>query len=606
MKLGLSLGWRLTGVAEATESFFLNLSNPVNATILDAQGIGTIQRNPILASVTVSRTTGKAPLAVAFDATATVSGHTTNPSHDLYYIWSFGDVAGETWTYGATTGLDKNAAYGPVAAHVFKSAGTFNWQLTIIDGRGNVATSDGTVTVSAWATADTIYIANGTTPAQGVNGVPADATERFNETTWAGVASRFAANKRIMLKRGDTWACGATTYLPTGCEVNSYGAGTFATVTSAGATQTPFGNNTGASDTRVCNIKHTGPGPSVADSGMVASDSTAPVNTLLLGLESDGSTWGFLNAAPTIENIFIQDCYFHDYGDAGISNNIAIYIHAGYGIYVLGSSFDRAPSHLVRFAGANKCVVDSCKFRRASMNNTGRHALTVREFSNDGSPGTWNGLYTEDVIVSNLDIDCTTGGDSQYTLHIQPQNTAYAGRFRKVLVERNHIRSLNRAFHTQVGETLTVRSNILVTSLTDADDAAWLGNDSAVGNPDPVGAQFYNNTIYSTGTGAFSAISLGATVTGCTVRNNLVYAPNATTPTALLMAGTSTDTVNSNNSSNAQALSTRPWTLASPVNPVDFTPVNYAVGAGLWDYRCQKDFSNVTMNSPVEIGAINV
>lgn len=591
----------LAGVASRTypATFNVLLSNPVGCTISDSTIAVTIQSNPIIPRVSLSRTTGKAPLAVGFDATTTTSPLTTNPNHDLFYAWSFGDAAGETWTYGATTGLDKNLAYGPVAGHVFKTDGTFTWMLTVMDGRGNIATSSGSVVVSDWATADTIYIANGALPVAGANGVPVGATNLYNETTWVGVAARFAANKRIMLRKGDTWACGATTVVPTGCEINYYGtSGAIPEVTSAGATQTPFSLNAGQSDVRICNVKHTGPGPSVAGSFMVHTSNVTPTNMLLLGLESNGSTSGLLTESPEINEVFVQDCYFHEYGDTGISNNIALYVVHGYGVYVLGSFFDRAPSHVVRISGGQRIVVDSCKFRRPDGSAAGRHALTIREIG--GGP-TWGGLYTQDVVVSNNDID-SSGTASDWTLHIAPTNTGVAGRFRRILVERNMVVSDNRCFTTSVGETLTVRSNIFKT--TGYADAVSLGNGSLVGDPDPVGAQFWNNTIYKTGSGAFAGISLGATVTETIVKNTLVYAPNATTPTAYSTTGTSVDTVGSNNSSDGQILGTRPWSAVTPSVPSDYTPTGYALGGGVFDYRSQKDFFNAAITAPVDMGAI--
>lgn len=595
-------------------TFNVLLSNPVGCTISDSSIAVTIQSNPIIPRVSLSRTTGKAPLAVGFDATTTTSPLTTNPNHDLFYAWSFGDAAGETWTYGATTGLDKNAAYGPVAGHVFKTDGTFTWTLTVMDGLGNIATSSGSVVVSAWATADTIYIANGATPVAGANGVPVDATNLVNATTWANVAAQFAANKRIMLRKGDTWACGATTSLPSGCEVNAYGtSGANPIVTSSGATMCPFDLvTTGAVDSRICNITHNGPGPNVANSGMVTQRIAASTHLLMLGLESNGSTFGFINDAPSVNETFIQDCYFHGYGNAGLATNIAVYATHAYGIYILGSFFDQAPSHVVRLSGVQRCVVDSCKIRRPDGGGAGRHALTIREIG-DNTP-TWVGEYTQDVVVSNNDID-SSGTTGLYTLHIQNTTSGNAGRHRRVLVERNMVVSDNEATSFAVQEMLTVRSNIFKTngasSGVGVGSSSTLTSDGGPGNPSViVDPQFYNNTVYAGSSGAFAAFSVGTTqvgsgVTGAIIRNNLIYAPSTTAPT-LLSTGKQgvTGTVADHNSSDAQMLSTRPWTAVTPSVPADYTPTGYALGAGVFDYRSQKDFFNAAITAPVDMGAI--
>lgn len=597
---------RPSTVVEAVETFLLNLSNPVNATILDGQGVGTIQRNPILISVTVTRTTGKVPLAVGFNATATVSGHTTNPSHDLLYFWNFDDAAGETWAHGPNTGLDKNVAFGPVAGHVFKTAGVRNPQLVVLDGRGNSASLSVTITGTAWAAADTIYIANGALPVAGVNGVESGATY-YNESTWAGVASRWATNKRIMLKRGDTWACAASTAVPAGCQIDSYGSGTYATVTSSGDNQVPFSLNAGQNDVRICNVQHTGPRTNIADSGTIYTSNTPPTNLLVLNVVSTGTTYGLITASGTANEIFIQDCDFQEHDSNGVgylASNICLYVSHVYGLYILGSKFSKAASHTVRLNGVQRCVVDSCHIDEPAQNlGTSSHALTIREIGDN--TGTWPGEWTEDVVISN----CYIASDRvQWTFHIHHAGALFAGRFRRILVERNFIDAKNLCFITEAQETLTFRSNICITQDWDNAIIVYNGNTATPdASPDPDGLQFYNNTIYCTRAGMFNAFQLGGSVTAITntvIRNNLIYAPNSTSRSLIATTGTVTGTIESNNSSAAQMLSTRPWASATPVLPIDFTPTNYAIGAGLFDYRSQRDFFNARIAAPVDMGAI--
>lgn len=584
--------------------FYGVLSNPTGGlTIGDGTGVCTIQSNPIIPNVSVSRTSGKAPLAVGFDASGTVSGLTTNPSQDLFYLWNFGDENGETWAYGANPGLTKNLAYGDQAAHVFKTSGTKTWNLTIMDGNGNVATTGGTITVSDWALSDTIYISNGATPVAGSNGVPIGATNLFPETTWAGVAARFAANKRIMLDRASTWACTATTVVPAGCQVDSYGAGTRATVTSAGATQTPFSLNNGQADVRIVGIRHVGPGAGVADSGMVAMTITDAPNLLMLNLESDQSTFGFLASVASSTNTFIQDCNFHDYGVTGISTNIAVYFTHAFGCYMLGSNFDGAPGHLVRISGSQNFVVDSCRFRRPELNNSAPfgHALTIRGIG-DGT-AVWPGQYTEKGVVTNLDID-TRGTSSTWSLQIAPQNTIVGERLRRILVERNLVLSDGVPLYSEVCTQLTVRGNVLGT--TGADAGIILAAANTTGTPASTDARYYNNTVYKSGSGAFSAISLQDTVSGTQIKNMLAYAPSATAP-ALWSKGVSAGTPTaSNNTSDAQMLSTQPWASGSPSALADFTPTAaYALNAGTSVPYFIDPYINTVTSTP-DLGAIQV
>lgn len=103
-------------------------------------GIASCTTPAIGLTFAASRLSGVAPLAVFFDATATTATATTRPFHDIEYKWNFGDPAGSpvngtTWTNGSRAGASsRNAATGPVAAHVFETPGTYTVALTAFDG----------------------------------------------------------------------------------------------------------------------------------------------------------------------------------------------------------------------------------------------------------------------------------------------------------------------------------------------------------------------------------------------------------------------------------------------------------------------------------------
>ena len=586
-----------SGISEKT--FSVTLSGITGATPSSLSAVVSIQNvGNLYAPVAVSRTTGKAPLAVAFDATGSLSAFTNRPFEDLYHYWDFGDETGETWAYGPNL-YSKNIGIGPIGAHTYKTPGAYTWSHVCMDGYGNVRSNTGITTVTAWSEADTYYVDNGATPVAGVGGVPSDAVNLVNATTWAEVTALWAANKRVLCKRGATWACTATTQMPDGCEMGAYGTGAAPTVTSAGASQTPFAMSGGPSDVRIWAWKHTGPGPGVADSGMVRATVTAPTNLLLMDLESGGSTFGLLTESPTINNVFVNGCNFHGYGVTGISNNIALYVTKALGCYIQGSAFEQAPSHLVRISGTQKCLVDSLKFRDADGAGNGRHALTIREMGD--SSGTWTGDWTDMVYVSNLDID-TVGTTANRVLQVAPTNTGIAGRFRRIVIERNLISSDLTCMRLEVSEQLTVRNNICRS--TDDVEMMWLGNANTTGNPSCVGGRFYNNTLYKTGTGAFSAITLADGVADTQVVNNLAYSPNATSPVVLLLVAGPTGTYAANNSPDADVLNTRPWAAAAPVLPAEYTPSNYAIGAGATLTNVPRDFFNAALSGSREIGAI--
>ncbi|MCR4305088.1 MAG: PKD domain-containing protein, partial [Gallionella sp.] len=131
-------------------------------------------------SLVPARTSGVAPLAVFFDASATTdTGVTTRPFHDLEYTWSFDDPGSGTWANGAQPGVSsKNSATGPVAAHVFETPGAYTVTLTAFDG-ANSATTNTTITVqdpdAVFAGTNTVCVGATTTPVAGANGCPSGA-----------------------------------------------------------------------------------------------------------------------------------------------------------------------------------------------------------------------------------------------------------------------------------------------------------------------------------------------------------------------------------------------------------------------------------------------
>ena len=162
----------------------------------------------IVPALVPSRTSGVAPLYVFFDATATTAAATNRPFHELEYRWDFGDAASGSWT--STPGmpnLSRNQATGPVAAHVFESPGTYTVSLTALDGAAP-ATKSVQITV---ADPDTVFAANtlcvgNSQPVAGSGGCPAGAAVLASCDFDAAINNNIASRKRILFRRGDTFA----------------------------------------------------------------------------------------------------------------------------------------------------------------------------------------------------------------------------------------------------------------------------------------------------------------------------------------------------------------------------------------------------------------
>lgn len=155
-------------------------------------------------TVVLSRTSGRLPLGVYFDASGTTDADTSFPFHDLFYLWNFGDGSGETWSRGAIPSYLKNQALGPEAAHVYESAGVKAWSMLCFDGTTAVITT-GEITVTDWPNDENTVCVGNVLPVAGVNGAPSNATCVQSSDFDAAILAHMGTDKRIMFQRGDTF-----------------------------------------------------------------------------------------------------------------------------------------------------------------------------------------------------------------------------------------------------------------------------------------------------------------------------------------------------------------------------------------------------------------
>ena len=163
----------------------------------------------ITISLSASRTTGTAPCGVYFDASGTTADGVTYPFHQLLYLWNFGDADSGTWENGANTAQSKNFATGPVAAHLYETAGTYTVTLVVTDGTVS-ATATETITVTA---ADVTFSGSNTTCVYNTDAgtdYPAGATLLQSSDIDSAIATAITGNgKRILFKGGDTFTSSA-------------------------------------------------------------------------------------------------------------------------------------------------------------------------------------------------------------------------------------------------------------------------------------------------------------------------------------------------------------------------------------------------------------
>jgi PKD repeat protein len=163
----------------------------------------------ITVSLVPSRTSGVAPLAVFFDASGTTAVATERPFQELVYRWTFGDNGAVAW---ATTGRSKNTATGPVAGHVFETAGERTVTLTVTDHLGHAEQAQVTITVddpeAVFATSTICVSQDGT-----FTGCPSADRRTLDATGLKALVDATAGPRRILLNRGETWALPDWIYL---------------------------------------------------------------------------------------------------------------------------------------------------------------------------------------------------------------------------------------------------------------------------------------------------------------------------------------------------------------------------------------------------------
>ena len=194
----------------------------------------------ITPSLSPSRTTGVAPLSVFFDASGTTASTTTLPFHELDYSWNFGDDDTATWAYGSNPGVNKkNRAFGPEAAHVFETPGTYTVTLSVYDGT-ETSTTQQLITVTD---PDTVFAGNtfcinasGTDHAGCplIPGTYADsaacitAGKCLTQASFSTAITTYAtAGRRVLFKKGDTFTNDAANihFVGTLGLISSYGTG---------------------------------------------------------------------------------------------------------------------------------------------------------------------------------------------------------------------------------------------------------------------------------------------------------------------------------------------------------------------------------------------
>jgi PKD repeat protein len=489
-----------------------------------------------------SRTSGVAPLGVFFNAALDT---TTDSFHHLEYTWDFGDPSSGTW---ADSGATKNSDKGPVAAHIFESAGSYTVTLTVRDGNGIIATEAFAISVEApddrYAGTDTVCIS--TSSANDFSQCPVGADTVLMDDINA-LADHVSSGKRVLLRRGDSWTTtGSARYADISGPV---------TIGAYGQCQNPdargicanaprihlSGDETQGlfslyrpSDWRIMDLHISG---ETTRWGAIGGD-TDLQSLLLLRLRVEGfnvplgaSHWN----TDGHDQFMIVDC------DVSGSESNEVYIGSER-LVLMGNNFrNPSQSHVLRVWQAYLGVIGHNTLSGSSQeSDLGRHALKfhgpgqeILANAGNGRDGLMN--PTRFVVVT----DNIFGGSGPWPVAVGPQDGGHDERLRDIIVEKNRFFSdygdqsccssgVRVALHVWAAD-ITVRNNIFDGTASSAYYTAIHIGQRGIETA-PSGNRIYNNTIYKadlmSGYTSCRGIDIDAGATETVVRNNLVHLPS--------------------------------------------------------------------------------
>jgi PKD repeat protein len=529
----------------------------------------------ITPSLVPSRASGVAPLYVFFDATATTAAATSRPFHELEYRWEFGDAASGSWA--STPGmpnLSRNRATGPMAAHVFESAGAYTVSVTVLDGAAS-ATKSVQVTVTdpdkAFA-ANTLCVGNAR-PQAGSGGCPAGAAVLQSSDFNTAVNNNIARRKRILFRRGDTFAASGTASIRLDGPglIGAFGSGA-APVVNAAVNGTIIQLSSGATPTikdwRIMDLEiHGNSGP--ATDAVKAEGGIDQITLLRMSIRHVHN--GMMLSTDLLQHYGRAHKLWDQWAvvDSTVRNAVG---GGGYVLYFAGQrtalmgnvlSDSSAAEHILRTPYIFKGVISHNDMSKPAA---GKHVVKMQSTSFGVAPTG----YTEQVIFS--DNKFTTGDGGALTVTLGPQDNQRDERVRQVILERNWFAPHpgQQAALVVWAQDVTVRNNLF--NLTGAAGQNGMIVERRGIEPLPVNVHVYNNTFYSNSSGSFSPIRfvLGA---GMMAKNNLGYAPLSTSRD--MVSGTATIQSNS-------VLASPGFLGPTPLVPADFVPgpASPAVNAG--------------------------
>jgi hypothetical protein len=534
-------------------------SSGTNESALSSETSGTtgVESGDIQISIIPSRTSGVAPLAVFFDSTDTVSSATSRPFHELSYAWNFGDDAAGNWS---TTGMSRNMARGPVAAHVFESPGIYVVTMVAQDSGGGLATQDVTITVSD---PDVVYTGLNTvcvSRAGDFSGAPAGSLH-VTTTSFSQAMSHIATGKRVLLRRGEAWSVSGKT------NINIVGPGTigaFGTGAKPALTASSpvfeLSNSTHIfDDWRFMDLAISSGGQHNAfeaeGQARQALFLRCDMTDVKRGVELTAGIIKYWNGNGSPQP-------FHDANaivECTVTNSSSHQIYvAGTRLMLMGGTFDTSvSSHVLRLVYVGQGVVSNNHVRGGAAN---LHELKLH--SQDFlAEGITQGKYSEDLVISDNLFESV---NTSWSVAIAPESGNWDERIRQVILERNHfVAGTNTQILLDLSTTeTTVRNNLF--DLTNGKNGSGVKVTRRGIEPSPDQTVIANNTFYRGDGANLTGVELSQDTTNSAVFNNLAYAPLSGNANVLASGGTGTQ------ASNNVLFTSSVFVSPSPSVPSDF------------------------------------
>ena len=535
-------------LAAGSYNIIVNATDSANNTGQDTTNneLLIVTGTSVLVPELASRVTGVAPLGVFFDAVdkvgvmqpPAVDGH--REFADLHYQWDFGDAESGIW---AISGKSKNSASGYASAHVYEKPGMYTANLTITDMDGVTANYKMEIEVQH---PDTVFAGNSTicfSTGTDFTGCPTGANE-VTTNILADIQNHVAADRRILLRRGDSWttadsiSLGTTGPLIVGafgeCQnPDQRGICANAPLINSNSTENLHTFDLGyANDTRVMDLHMVD-----LETQYSAMGGGYEMNQLLLfRIKAEGFNTPLGNGHWETEG---HDQVMLVENDASQGRDNIVYVGSKR-LVLMGNRFaDALASHVVRVWHARKTYIAHNEMSGSSISSTtGRHALKLHGPSEDELVGVVSdivpqarlGTRTRYVIIS----DNLFGSSGPMPVAIGPQDDIHDQRLEDIILEKNRFfagyGTLSRLAQGGVNiwaRYVTVRNNLFSGEGSERYYTPITITQRGI-EPPPLGVRVFNNTIYKTDDTrgekyeTYTAVHVGTTAQGTIIQNNLV------------------------------------------------------------------------------------